>query len=269
MMTSSNRRSAAHAVLPLATAIVLILSAAGCGSDGKPEGPGATPKPKFDDQAVELLQQMTDKISAAPQITIHATQEMDAAIADLRDKPESAILSATLKRPDRFLATTLSEDSERRMFYDGETFSMLYVRENFYAQQKMSGDFDALAEKLEQKFGFAPPVTELLLSDPYAYLTEGLQSLSYVGEETVDGTRCHHLSAVEESITWNVWITVDDLLPLEIVATATSIEGQPKIRVQVTEIDLNAQLDDAMFAFEPPPGATEIRMVPLDEIYEE
>jgi len=223
----------------------------------------------FEDKATEVLKGMTDKISAASQITLRAKQETDAALLELRDKPESASLTATLKRPDRFMATTTSEDRERRIFYDGETFSMLYVLENFYAQQEMPGDFDSMAGRLEEKFGFAPPVAELLLSDPYAYLTEGLQSLSYVGEETVDGTPCHHLSAVEESITWNVWITVDELLLLELVATATSIEGQPKIRVQVTEVDLSAQLDDAMFAFEPPPGARKIRMVPIDEIYEE
>jgi len=126
-----------------------------------------------------------------------------------------------------------------------------------------------MAEKLEEKFGFAPPVAELLLSDPYTYLMDGIESLSYVGEETVEGTPYHHLSAIEESITWNVWITVDELLLHELVATATSIEGQPKIRLQVTEVNLNAQLDDAMFGFEPPPGATKIRMVPVDEIYEE
>jgi len=268
-MRTRGRRSATHAVLLLATAIVLILPAPGCGPGEKPEDPGPTPTPKFEDQAVEVLKGMTDKISAASQIAIRATQETDAALLEVRDKPESASLTATLKRPDRFLATTTSEDRERRMFYDGETFSMLYVRENFYAQQEMSGDFDSMAKKLEEKFGFAPPVAELLLSDPYAYLMEGIQSLSYVGEETVDGTRCHHLTAVEESITWNAWITVDELLLLELVATATSIEGQPKMRVQVTEIDLSAQLDDTMFAFEPPPGATKIRMVPVDEIYEE
>ena len=269
MMRSRGRCSAAHGLLLLATAIVLILPAPGCGPGEKPDDPGATPAPKFDDQAVEVLKGMTDKISAASQIAIRATQETDPALLEMRDKPESASLTATLKRPDRFLATTTSENRERRIFYDGETFSMLYVSENFYAQKEMSGDFDSMAEQLEEKFGFAPPVTELLLSDPYAYLMEGLQSLSYVGEETVQGTPCHHLSAVEESITWSVWITVDELLLLELVATATSIEGQPKIRVQVAEIDLSAQLDDAMFAFEPPPGATKIRMVPVDEIYEE
>jgi hypothetical protein len=269
MKRSRRRGPQAHAALLLATAIVLILPAPGCGPGEKPEGSRVNSTSKFDDQAVEVLKGMTDKLSEASQITIRATQETDPALLEMKDKPESASLTATLKRPDRFLATTTSEDRERRIFYDGETFSMFYVSENFYAQKKMPGDFDAMAEQLQEKFGFAPPVSELLLSDPYAYLMDGLQSLSYVGEESVEGTPCHHLSAVEESITWNVWITVDELLLLELVATATSIEGQPEIRVQVAEIDLSAQLDDAMFAFEPPPGATKIRMVPVDEIYEE
>jgi outer membrane lipoprotein-sorting protein len=51
--------------------------------------------------------------------------------------------------------------------------------------------------------------------------------------------------------------------------TASSIADEPKVKIEIAEIDLNPQLDDGLFVFELPAGAQSIRMVPVEEIYEE
>ena len=263
---SSASPTAAGVVMP-ALVLVLILLAAGCGANEKPVA--TAEDPQIDGKAAEVLKGMTAKLSAARQITIRGSQTTDAELLEKLDKLELAQLVISLKRPNRFVAGTTSEDRERRMFYDGQTFSILDVGKNFYSSVPMTGDFDQVVERLDEKFGFSPPVAELLMSDPYEYLVQGVDSVSYVGEETVGDTRCHHLLAVEELLRWDVWITVEGLDLLKLVATATSIADEPKVKIEIAEIDLSPQLDDGMFVFEPPAGAQSIRMVPVEEIYEE
>ncbi len=258
----SNR---SRASMFLAGLMLAVMTAVGCSAGERPaEGP------EIDDRAAEVLRAMAAKVSAAQQVTIRATQTMDAALHDALDRAESAQLAASLKRPDRFFARIASEERERRMFFDGQTFSILHVRENFYSSVPMAGDFDQLVSVLEERFNFSVPATDLLVSDPYEHLLrEDLESVSYVGEETVGETLCHHISAVEELVAWDVWISVDGHELVKMLATATHMEGAPQIELVITEIDLQASLDDGLFVFAPPPGATEIRMVTVDEMDEE
>ena len=258
--------------MSLAGLLVAMTTTLACAADEATPGdeePAAAEVPRVDDRAAEVLRAMTDIVSAAQQITIRATQTTDAALIDRLDRPESAQLTASLKRPDRFVASMTSDERERRMYFDGETFSLLNVGKSLYASTPMAGDFDQMARTLEERYGFSPPATELLLSDPYENLMGYIESVSYVGEEMVGETLSHHIFAVEEFITWNVWISVDGHLPVKIVATAAALEGAPQVELAGIEIDLQAQLDDGIFSFEPPPGAEEIRMATVDEIFEE
>ena len=259
--------------LSLAGLLVVMTTTWACAEDertpGGEEPVVAAKGPKIDDRAAEVLRAMADKISAAQQITIRATKTTDAALIDQLDKPELAQLNVSLKRPDGYVGSSTSDERERRMYFDGQTLSVLDVRNNLYASAPLAGDFDQMARRLEDIFAFSPPVVELLVSDPYDYLIRDMDSVSYVGEEMVGETLSHHISAVEELIAWDTWISVDSYLPVKVVATATSLEGAPRVELVVAEINLQAQLDDGIFVFEPPPGAMKIRMVTADEIYEE
>lgn len=177
--------------LSLAGMLVAIMTTLACAADEKTTPGGEEPAiaaaegPKIDDRAAEVLRAMADKISAAQQITIRATVTTDAAFIDQLDRPESAQLNVSLKRPDRFLGSSTSDERERRMYFDGQTFSVLDVRKNLYASAPLAGDFDQMARTLEDEFAFSPPVVELLVSDPYDYLIRDMDSVSYVGEEMV------------------------------------------------------------------------------------
>jgi len=242
--------------------VLVLVTTLGCAAEERPAAEG----PEIDEKAAEVLQALTAKVSAAQHITIRGVETIDAALADVVGRSGTAHLAVSVRRPDRFVASMVSEDRERRLFFDGQTFSILHVKRNFYSSVPMAGDFDHMVSVLAERFDFSPPVVELLLSDSYEYILRDLESLTYVGEETVGATRSHRISAVEELFAWDLWISVDGYDLVKLVATATSLEGRPQVVLEFTEIDLESQLDDALFVFEPPPGARQIRMVTVDEM---
>ncbi len=247
-----------------AGSIAGMLLMAGCSG----EAPAPADEPAaMDEKALALMRSVTDQFAAAQQIRVRGVQTVEAALAEARDRPQTEELTALLKRPNRLMATISGPGDDRRMFFDGSDFTLLDETNNFYSSVPMPGDVDTMVLGLEERFGFAPPVAELFLSDAYDYFMDLVISARYVGEEVVEGQRYHRVSFGEEEVDWDIWISVDRELPVRFVASMPGSDGDPIMWAEFHEINLNADLDDSLFEFRPPPEAKKIRMLTVEEIY--
>ncbi|NQT88167.1 DUF2092 domain-containing protein [bacterium] len=230
--------------------------------------PGAGP---VEDKADQVLRGMGAKLAAARQMTIRAKRRIDPALVEGRDVVVSAEVSASVKRPDKLAARILGANDERRVYYDGKTFSMLDVKRKLYATVDAPDTIDKLMKRLEEEFGFSPPMADFIARDPYRQLHQDAKAGKYVGEEQVGGKRCHHLAFKEELLDWDLWVSAHDQLPVKFVITATAIEGHPKFGVEFTQFNLEADLPDGLFTFQAPQGAIKVPMArtELDEPVQE
>jgi hypothetical protein len=114
--------------------------------------------------------------------------------------------------------------------------------------------------KIDETYGFTPPLAEFILNDPYAALGKHIKSKAYKGKEIIDGVECHHLTLSGDVADSDLWIGTADQLPRKLVATFKDREGA-KLQADFSNWNLAPTLDDKMFAFAAPSDAEKIEML--------
>ncbi len=231
---------------------LLLCLASGCGTE-KPTT--ATNDPD------QLLRQMSDKLAQAKKLSFKVDRKLDAALVEGRNIPEIAQIEISVSRPGEFLAKSDSQDNARQFIFDGQSLSVYDKTMNLYATVSVPGTIDEVVAKVNDKYGFTPPLAEFILSDPYAALRPRIKSQVYKGKEIVGGVECHHLSLGGEVADSELWIGVADLLPRKLVATFKNREGGPQLVADFSDWNLTATLDNKFFTFVAPQDAESVEMV--------
>ncbi len=226
--------------------------ACGCGTE-KPTA--ATNDPD------QLFRQMSERLAQAKTFSFKVDRKLDAALVEGRNIPESAEIEISVSRPGKFLAKSVSKDTERQLVFDGQNLSVYDATMKLYATVPEPGTIDEVVAKVDEKYGFTPPLAEFILSDPYGALSPRIKSEAYRGKETVGGVECHHLSLGGDVADSELWIGVGDLLPRKLVATFKNREGGPQLQADFSDWNLAATLDDKFFTFVAPQDAESVEMV--------
>jgi hypothetical protein len=203
---------------------------------------------------------MSQRMASAEQLSIRGTS-LTATGELLRAEADAAAeVTVLVKRPDGLSQHVRGDGRERRTYYDGRQFVFCDVRANAYVAIDLPGTTDEAVRVLQEDYGLALPLAGFVVSDPYARLKRTLRHAAYVGEEDLGGTRCHHLAFDEERVVWELWVSVDALLPVRLLAIGKVMGGEPGLGFDITEVDLGAEHGDGVFEFTPPPGAKRLRL---------
>jgi len=209
----------------------------------------------------QLFRQMSEKLAEAKKLSFKVDRKLDAALLEGQNVPEHAQIEISVSRPGKFLAKSESQDTVRQLIFDGENLSVYDQTMKLYATVPVPGTIDELVTKINEKYGFTPPLAEFILSDPYQALSPRIKSKAYKGKETVGGVDCHRLSLGGEVADSELWIGVADLLPRKLVATFKDREGAPQLQADFSDWNLDATLDDKFFTFVAPQDADKVEMV--------
>lgn len=215
--------------------------------------------------ADQLLRQMSAKLAAAKSFTFEATREIDPALLEGHSVPEKARVSVAVQRPDKLAAQATSKLGTRRVVFDGRTFSLLDAKPNHYATVPMRTNIDGLVARLDEQYGFVPPLADFALSNPYADLRRQAHTVTYLGRGKMrtgflglTGVECHRIGLAGKNADAELWLAVNDALPRKLVATFKKQPGQPQVRIAFSEWNLAAPAAD--FTFTPPKGAQKLEM---------
>jgi hypothetical protein len=219
-----------------------------------------------DPDADQLLRQMSEKLASAKTLSFSATREIDAALLEGRQLAEKARITVTVQRPDKIAAIARSKEGTRHLVADGRTLSLFDAKNNYYTALPMRADLDTLVARLDEKYGFTPPLAEFALSNPYADFRRQARTLTYLGRAKtkagflgLGGVECHRLALSGPLAQAELWIGVHDQLPRQLVATFNR-EGRPQVRIRFSEWNLAAPVAATDFIFTPPPGSEKIEM---------
>jgi hypothetical protein len=216
--------------------------------------------------AEQVLQQMSDKLKGAQQLTFKASRQVDAAILEDGDLLQNAQIEFAVARPNRIKARSSSGQSVRTLYADGKTVVLSDEDMNLYTSVPSAGTIDEMVAGFDEKYGFTPPLAEFLLNDPYKKLSSQIQTSTNKGIETMNGVECHHISATGELVDADIWIAAGDSLPRRLVVTFKQREGSPQMKADFSDWNLTAKLDDTHFSFTPPNGAEKIDMLTTEQI---
>jgi len=226
---------------------------------GSAQTPQTVQEPAVAPEAERFLRDASDYLKSAQQLSFHAEITFDDLLPTGQKIQLAADYDVAVRRPDRVYTEYWGDAGGRRFWYDGKTVTLYDPTLAVYASEPAESTIDATLEHLITVLGFAPPLSDLITSDPYATLRKSVLYGFEVGATQVDGARCHHLAFVERDIDWQIWIEEGtQWVPRKIVITYKTLPGAPQFSAVLSDWDFATRPPDALFTPQLPPEAARI-----------
>jgi hypothetical protein len=223
--------------------------------------PAADEKPAIDPHADELLKRMGDYLGEAKFFSVSAEVWQDAQLSSGQRVQAGRTVELQVRRPDRLRATVHSTRRNRELIYDGNSLTLFNRVQNFYGTVHTSGPLDQAMDVASEQFGIDMPLEDFIRSDPHKDLLQKVTSGSDIGPVTVLGVPCEHLAFTQNNIDWQVWIEDGPTpVPRKFVITYKDEPNSPQFTAIFSHWDFITKLPDFVFKFEPPPGASKLKV---------
>jgi hypothetical protein len=225
-------------------------------------GAAKSPKPKIDPQADAELRKMSDYLAGLKSFRVTSLAEDEAVTKSGERLDNLAESKIAVKRPNMLRSDRTTPDTDVTFRYDGKQFVVFSEQSGFYAMAPAPDKLDKAIDVARDEYGLDAPGADLLMSDPYAVLTEDVTSGKDLGLEPIDGVPCHHLAFQGKDVDFQIWIEEGARpLPHRYVIVSKHEPGKPEFTVQLRDWQPDASLSGEIFAFQPPPGSQRIDFI--------
>lgn len=211
--------------------------------------------------ARELAKATSTKIGNANTIRLTAKHKLDPALG-VGAKLEKGPLQITVKRPNQFYVIQQAGEETREVAYDGKSLCLIKAPLKQHALESLkAGSIEQFADRVDERFGFRPPVAELLAGDVAAQLFLHVTTAKVTGTEWVGWTRCKRLHFEQEGMNSDVWVGEKDNLPRRYLLTFTGIKGNPAWDIRLSKWELNGSIDESLFSRRPAADSQKLQML--------
>ncbi|NRB17886.1 MAG: DUF2092 domain-containing protein [Rhodobacteraceae bacterium] len=185
--------------------------------------------------ALAILKSMSDYVGTQDAISFTYGSALEVMTQEGQRLALVSSGSVSLNRPDGFHTTRSGGFAETETFYDGKTLTILGKNRNMYVQVEAPGSFDELIEMMANNFDRSPPAADLLLSNSYDQLMQGVTDVKDLGSGVINGVECDFLAFRAEQIDWQIWVAHGDRpYPCRYVVTSKKVDGGPQYSIQIS-----------------------------------
>ena len=224
----------------------------------------------IDPEADSILRSMSSYLAATKAFTLNAEVALEVMMRNGQKLQRMSSETLVVQRPSRFRIGLKGVVADAELVFDGTTLTLYGSKPNAYIQRNVIGTIDDGIRAVEAETGVSAAGADLLFADPYAILSEGVESSVYLGTAYVDGIECHHLAFREDEFDWQLWVrTGDQPLPMRYVITSTWLTGAPQLEVSMRDWNTSPRITDKQFTFSVPEGARKLDSIPFDEVLED
>jgi hypothetical protein len=223
-------------------------------------GPATAPPTRsVEARADQELKRMGAFLAGLPHFAFEAEETFDELPDGQLRRQLTNVRRVAVERPNHLAADATGDTLNRASWYDGRTVTVLDKEHNVYATIEAPATIDATFDKLADEYGFVLPLADLLYSDPYAVLMEGVSYGRYLGIHQAAGVDCHHLALSQDTIEWQIWIDAGDKpLPRKLVISYVQEPGEPQYSAVIRRWNLDSKAPEGLFTFEAPDGAQRV-----------
>ncbi len=221
----------------------------------------------LDPQATEVLQFMSDYLARTKAFSVNADVDFEVMARTGQKLQFSSYATVVMQRPTGLHIQRRGPLADAEIFFNGSQISLFGRRINAYTQFPLSGTIDDAIRTVETETGLPFPGADLLFSNPYAVLSEGVESSTYLGTAYIDGVEVHHLAFRGADVDWQLWVqTGDRPLPMKYVITTKWLTGAPQYEIRLRDWNTNPQIATDRFTFTAPAGASQLEALPPSEL---
>jgi len=211
----------------------------------KPAPKAATPayKMTLEPKAMDLLKAMSARLAAAKSMAFTAVVGYEYPSKLGPPIVYTTRYDVTMQRPDKLRILTPGDGPASEFYYDGKAMAAYDPAANLAAVAAAPPTIDGALKDAYNKAAIYFPFMDMLVTDPYAALTDGAVLAFYVGPSgVVGGVKTDMVVWANKDVFMQIWIGADDKLPRRIRAIFRADPRQLR-----HEMDLsNWQLDGAV-----------------------
>lgn len=214
--------------------------------------------------AKRIVKSMSDYMASQSNLSGEFDAELDVITPELEKIQYSASGSVLLERPGKVRLIRKGGYTEMELLSDGKTVTIVNLGDGSYSQLQSPGTVDGMINKLRIEYGLDMPGADLLLTNSYAELMDGVIEAKHIGVGIIDGVECDHLAFRNADTDWQLWVRSGDRpLPCKYVIASKTVAASPEYSVRFRNWSSGKAAPVAAFNFTPAKGA---RQVPFDQL---
>jgi hypothetical protein len=226
-----------------------------------PQAPEAKQEGVIDPKADAALRRMSDYLAGLKSFRVEATTVDEKITTEGQKIQEVKESRLAVKRPNQFRVDRVGPNGHAVFRDDGKRFSLYHTERNVYAQAPAPDTIDAAIDDARERLHVDAPGGDLIVSDSYDALIDGVTVGRYIGLEPIGDVKAHHLAVTKKDVDWQIWIKDGpEAVPLRYVITSKDMRGEPQFTLELRNWQPNASLADDTFAFTPPSGAKRVEL---------
>jgi hypothetical protein len=155
----------------------------------------------------------------------------------------------TLRRPDRLRVITLGDGPASEFYYDGRTVLAFSPAENLVAVADAPPTTDAVLKFAFDCAAIYFPFTDLIVTDPYAGIADGMKLAFYIGQsKVVGGTTTDMIAYASDDVFVQIWIGAEDKLPRMMRAVYRNDPLRLRHQLEISNWELDPCVEPETFA---------------------
>ncbi len=223
----------------------------------------------IDPEADKILKTMSSYLGGTKAFSVNADIDFEIVAKSGQKFQLSSFAAVVMERPTKLHVDRKGMISDAEIIYDGKTLTLHGKNLNVYAQTEVSGTIDNAIREYELETGLSAPGADLLFADPYAILSNGVESAVYIGTAYVNGVKCHHLAFREGKVDWQLWVKEgDEPLPMKYVITSKWHTAAPQYEIRFRDWNRKPRIKGDQFTFKVPKGSIRLDTIPVNEMGE-
>jgi hypothetical protein len=216
--------------------------------------------------AKRLLKAMSDYMAGQQALSFEYDATLEIVTTDGQRLGLASSGTVNLKRPDKFHVTRVGGFVDVEMYFDAKTMTLLGKNQNLYTQLDVPGTIDHLVDELERTYDVEFPGGDLLLSNSYDELINGVDDIKDLGSGVIGGIECDHLAFRTEEVDWEIWIAQGEHpYPYRYVITSKNISGGPQYSIQTRNWKTGSEVPTTEFNFKNPTKADKVELKDLKD----
>src|SRR3984957_1664 len=211
--------------------------------------------PALEPKAIEILKATSARLAAAHSMTFTADVSYESPSRQGPPLVYATQSDVTMVRPNKLRVISPGDGPASEFYYDGKIMMAFAPAENLVAVADAPPTVDATLQAAFDRAGIYFPFTDVIVTDPYKDLSDGLSLAYYVGQShVIGGITTDIVAYVTNRVFIQAWIGADDKLPRILRAIYLDDKLQQRHILVLSNWKLNP--DVAPDAFGSPAAAT-------------
>ena len=208
--------------------------------------PATPPKPVLEAKAIEILKASCARLAAAHSMSFTAEVAYESPSRLGMPLAYTTKSDVVMQRPDKLRVITFGDGPASEFYYDGKIMMAYAPAEDLVAVADAPPTIDETMEVAYHNAAVYFPFDDVIVSDPYADITDDLRLAFYIGQsKVVGGTTTDMVAYDSGGVFVEAWIGVEDKLPRMLRAIYVDDPQRLRHRLELTnwQIDPNISAD--------------------------